>query len=55
MIGLTAFGTMNTVLSTGARIAVERTAGWNRQLRLTPAVGAGVLPRQGAHRLPDRR
>jgi ABC-2 type transport system permease protein len=36
MIGLTAFGTMNTVLSTGARISVERTAGWNRQLRLTP-------------------
>jgi ABC-2 type transport system permease protein len=36
MIGLTAFGTMNTVLSTGARIAVERAAGWNRQLRLTP-------------------
>jgi ABC-2 type transport system permease protein len=36
MIGLTAFGTMNTVLSTGARISSERTAGWNRQLRLTP-------------------
>jgi len=36
MIGLTAFGTMNTVLSTGARISAERTAGWNRQLRLTP-------------------
>jgi ABC-2 type transport system permease protein len=36
MIGLTAFGTMNTVLSTGARISVERAAGWNRQLRLTP-------------------
>jgi ABC-2 type transport system permease protein len=36
MIGLTAFGTMNTVLATGARISTERTAGWNRQLRLTP-------------------
>jgi len=36
MIGLTAFGTMNTVLSTGTRIAGERAAGWNRQLRLTP-------------------
>ena len=36
MIGLTAFGTMNTVLSTGARISAERTAGWNRQLWLTP-------------------
>lgn len=36
MVGLTAFGTMNAVLSSGARIAVERGAGWNRQLRLTP-------------------
>jgi len=36
MVGLTAFGTMNTVLSTGTRIAGERAAGWNRQLRLTP-------------------
>jgi ABC-2 type transport system permease protein len=36
MVGLTAFGTMNTVLSTGSRIASERAVGWNRQLRLTP-------------------
>jgi ABC-2 type transport system permease protein len=36
MAGLTAFGTMNTVLSTGSRIASERAVGWNRQLRLTP-------------------
>jgi ABC-2 type transport system permease protein len=36
MIGMTAFGTMNTVLSTGTRISSERAAGWNRQLRLTP-------------------
>ena len=36
MIGLTAFGTMNAMLSSGARIAGERAAGWNRQLRLTP-------------------
>jgi len=36
MAGLTAFGTMNTVLSTGARIASERAVRWNRQLRLTP-------------------
>jgi ABC-2 type transport system permease protein len=27
---------MNTVLSTGSRIASERAVGWNRQLRLTP-------------------
>ncbi len=36
MIGLAAFGTMNAMLSTGARIAGERSVGWNRQLRLTP-------------------
>ena len=36
MIGLAAFGAMNAVLSSGARIAAERTAGWNRQLRITP-------------------
>jgi ABC-2 type transport system permease protein len=36
MVGLTAFGTMNAVLGSGARIAAERAVGWNRQLRLTP-------------------
>ena len=36
MIGLTAFGAMNAMLSAGARIAGERQVGWNRQLRLTP-------------------
>jgi ABC-2 type transport system permease protein len=36
MIGLAAFGTMNAVLSSGARIAAERSVGWNRQLRITP-------------------
>lgn len=36
MVGLATFGTMNAVLSSGARIAAERTAGWNRQLRITP-------------------
>src|SRR5262249_9726801 len=36
MVGLAAFGTMNAMLSTGARIATERTVGWNRQLRITP-------------------
>jgi ABC-2 type transport system permease protein len=36
MLGLAAFGTMNTMLATGARIAAERQTGWNRQLRITP-------------------
>jgi ABC-2 type transport system permease protein len=36
MVGLTAFGAMNAVLGSGARIAAERAVGWNRQLRVTP-------------------
>ena len=36
MVGLAAFGTMNSMLAGGARIAAERSIGWNRQLRLTP-------------------
>ncbi|HEV2592460.1 MAG TPA: ABC transporter permease [Gaiellaceae bacterium] len=36
MVGLAAFGTMNAMLSTGARISAERATGWNRQLRITP-------------------
>lgn len=36
MVGLVSFGTMGAMLSSGARIAAERQAGWNRQLRITP-------------------
>jgi ABC-2 type transport system permease protein len=36
MASLAAFGAMNSVLAIGGRIATERSAGWNRQLRLTP-------------------
>ena len=36
MVGLAAFGAMSAMLSSGARIAGERAAGWNRQLRITP-------------------
>lgn len=36
MVGLVSFGTMGAMLSSGARIASERQAGWNRQLRITP-------------------
>lgn len=35
MASLAAFGAMNSMLSIGLRIATERAAGWNRQLRLT--------------------
>jgi ABC-2 type transport system permease protein len=41
MINMATFGALGAVLGVGARIAVERDAGWNRQLRLTP------LPPQG--------
>jgi ABC-2 type transport system permease protein len=36
MVGLLAFGAMVAVMSGGARIAAERSIGWNRQLRITP-------------------
>jgi ABC-2 type transport system permease protein len=36
MVGLAGWGTMTAVLSSGARIAAERSVGWNRQLRITP-------------------
>jgi ABC-2 type transport system permease protein len=36
MVGLAAFGAMNAVIGSGARISAERAVGWNRQLRLTP-------------------
>ncbi|MCB0958000.1 MAG: ABC transporter permease [Acidimicrobiales bacterium] len=36
MGGMTAFGSMMAVVSSGGRIAAERQIGWNRQLRLTP-------------------
>lgn len=36
MAGMIGFGTMGAVIAGGARIAIERDVGWNRQLRLTP-------------------
>jgi ABC-2 type transport system permease protein len=36
MVGLSSFGTMVSMISTGARIAGERQTGWTRQLRITP-------------------
>jgi ABC-2 type transport system permease protein len=43
MVGLLSFGAMVAVLGGGARIAAERTIGWNRQLRLTPLSAMGYL------------
>jgi ABC-2 type transport system permease protein len=36
MVGMALFGGMSAALSSGVRIAVERSIGWNRLLRLTP-------------------
>jgi len=36
MIGWATFGTMNSMVACGARIAAERQAGWTRQLRISP-------------------
>jgi ABC-2 type transport system permease protein len=36
MIGMASWGTMTAVIAGGARIAADRTVGWNRQLRITP-------------------
>jgi ABC-2 type transport system permease protein len=36
MVSLASFGTMMSMLSTGARIAGERQVGWTRQLRISP-------------------
>jgi ABC-2 type transport system permease protein len=43
MVGLVGFGTMMSVISTGARIATERTDGWTRQLRVTPLSAPAYL------------
>jgi ABC-2 type transport system permease protein len=43
MVGLAAFGTMNAVVSGGARIALDRSVGWTRQLRLTPLTPGNYL------------
>jgi ABC-2 type transport system permease protein len=39
MVSMATFGTLSAVFSTGGRIAAERAAGWNRQLRLTSLTG----------------
>jgi ABC-2 type transport system permease protein len=43
MVGMTAWGVMTAGLLIGTRVVNERTAGWQRQLRLTPLSGGGFL------------
>jgi ABC-2 type transport system permease protein len=47
MVSMTAYGAMTAALFGGARIALERAAGWQRQLRLTPLSGVGYLTAKG--------
>jgi ABC-2 type transport system permease protein len=43
MTGLLAWGAMSAVIAGGARIALERSIGWNRQLRVTPLTTRSYL------------
>jgi ABC-2 type transport system permease protein len=48
MVSMAAFGAFMAAMNTGARTAVERSAGWQRQLRLTPLKPTGYLIAKGA-------
>ncbi|NUT50739.1 MAG: ABC transporter permease [Saccharothrix sp.] len=48
MMNMALFGAMSGPLATGARIAVERGSGWQRQLRLTPLSSTGYVLTKGA-------
>ncbi|WP_026425246.1 ABC transporter permease [Actinokineospora inagensis] len=43
MAGMAGFGGLTACVSTGTRIAVERSLGWQRQLRLTPLSPSGYM------------
>lgn len=43
MVNMGMFGAMSAVVGTGSRISIERDAGWNRQLRLTPLPPLGYV------------
>ena len=43
MIGIAAFATMNAMLASGSRIAADRAAGWNRQLRVSPLSSSSYI------------
>ena len=43
MVGMAAYGAIIGVLSVGVQVSLERTAGWLRQLRLTPLPPAQVV------------
>ena len=43
MVGLATFAVMTGAVSSGARIAAERSVEWNRQLRITPLSSRAYL------------
>ncbi|AUI57217.1 ABC transporter permease [Amycolatopsis sp. BJA-103] len=43
MVNMMAFGTFSAAMTSGAKLAIERSTGWQRQLRLTPLTGTGYL------------
>ncbi|HEX7660495.1 MAG TPA: ABC transporter permease [Pseudonocardiaceae bacterium] len=47
LASMAAFGAFMATLNTGARTAVERSTGWQRQLRLTPLSAPGYLLAKG--------
>lgn len=47
MVNMTTWGAFAAALFAGARVAIERDAGWQRQLRLTPLTGGGYLGGKG--------
>jgi ABC-2 type transport system permease protein len=47
MVNMTCYGALTAALFAGTRVAIERAAGWQRQLRLTPLSGAGYLTAKG--------
>jgi ABC-2 type transport system permease protein len=47
MVNMTAFGALSGALFAGGRVALERSVGWQRQLRLTPLSGPAYLTAKG--------
>jgi ABC-2 type transport system permease protein len=47
MVNMTSFGALSAALFAGGRVALERSVGWQRQLRLTPLSGGGYLTAKG--------
>lgn len=48
MVSMAAYGAIGATINAGARIAIERQSGWNRQLRLSALSPAGYLFAKGA-------